>query len=235
LFNYNLKRADLLYPVSRFTYQLLPEKLRNGHPFQIIPNGIDLREMEELNRQAPPNQLKGSPSLLTIGNVTPRKGQHRVIRVLPELIKQYPDLHYHIVGMPTNKKTLVETATNLGVNSYITFHGHIKDRVSLASYYKACDIFIMLSENQDDGDVEGFGIAILEANFFGKPVIGAKGCGIEQAVRDHYNGILVDGDHPREVSEAINTITQDPVNFKKQAMNWSLEHDWNHIVKNFIT
>ena len=31
------------------------------------------------------------------------------------------------------------------------------------------NIFIMLSDNLESGDVEGFSIAILEANYFGLP------------------------------------------------------------------
>ena len=36
------------------------------------------------------------------------------------------------------------------------------------------NIFIMLSNNLISGDVEGFGIAILEANYFGLPAYRSK-------------------------------------------------------------
>ena len=41
------------------------------------------------------------------------------------------------------------------------------------------------------GDVEGFGIAILEANALGIPAIGALGCGIEDAIENYSSGILI--------------------------------------------
>jgi phosphatidylinositol alpha-1,6-mannosyltransferase len=231
LFNRNLQKADVLYPVSRFTHNLIPEKIKNGHTFQIVPNGIDIDELRQMDNQTIPYTLQGNPCLLTIGNVTPRKGQHRVIRMLPDLIKRYPNLHYHMVGMPTHKMALIELAKKLGVSQYITFHGHIKDRSSLASYYKGCDIFIMLSENQKDGDVEGFGIAILEANYFGKPAIGARGCGIEQAICNNYNGILVDGDHAGETIRAISSLQEETEQYREQAYKWSMAHNWDNIVK----
>ena len=37
------------------------------------------------------------------------------------------------------------------------------------------DIFIMMSEMTESGDVEGFGIAIIEANSLGLPSIGTLG------------------------------------------------------------
>jgi phosphatidylinositol alpha-1,6-mannosyltransferase len=218
-----------------FTYTLLPETIRNGHAYQVIPNGIDIQELEVLDQASLPTDLQGNPSLLTVGNVTPRKGQHRVIKALPEIIRHFPQVHYHIVGLPTNKKELSQLAEQLGVSSHVTFHGQIQDRTHLASYYKGCDIFIMLSENQPNGDVEGFGIAILEANFFGKPAIGAKGCGIEEAIRQQYNGSLVEGNNPEEIVDAIKAITNHTIPYQIQARIWSRDHDWNNLVDNMLT
>jgi len=234
LFYYNLQKADVFYPVSRFTYNLLPEKIKNGQTSQIIPNGINIDEMNALDKNSEPFQLKGEPSLLTVGNVTPRKGQHRVIQALPEIIKHYPKIHYHIVGMPTHKESLLQLAKKLKVYQYVTFHGQVRDRQTLASFYKGCDIFIMLSENQPNGDVEGFGIAILEANFFGKPAIGAKGCGIETAIQNHYNGILVNGENPPEILNAIQEIQAHQKDYKNKSKTWSLKHNWDEIIQHLL-
>ena len=58
----------------------------------------------------------------------------------------------------------------------------------------ASDVFVMLSSPTSTGDVEGFGIAIIEANALSLPSIGAKDCGIEDAleIRDGIYGILSD-------------------------------------------
>ena len=56
------------------------------------------------NNQMPPLiKIKdmAAPQLITVGNLTQRKGQHNMINALPELLKKYPDLHYHCVGIPT--------------------------------------------------------------------------------------------------------------------------------------
>ena len=59
----------------------------------IIPNGYDATKWKKTNSSE--LKIKGSPKLITVGIVTERKGQILVIRHFPELIKMYPEVHYH--------------------------------------------------------------------------------------------------------------------------------------------
>ena len=224
----SLQKADLLVAVSEFTYSLLPEKLKRK-PFRIIPNGIDVGEFSCLDERSESMNIKGFPRLLTVGNVTPRKGQHRVIKALPQLIKLYPDIHYHIVGLPTCKDDFLQLAQKLGVSNYVTFHGRLAGREQLAGMYKSSNCFVILSENQKDGDVEGFGIVVLEANYFGLPAIGALGCGIADAIENGTNGFLVDGDNPQQIGEALQNILAIPEQFAEGSHRWAGLHDWEII------
>ena len=54
-------------------------------------------------------------------------------------------------------------AKKLNIQDNIVIHGALSDE-ELNKLLNKCKIFIMLSENLDNGDVEGFGIAIIEAN-----------------------------------------------------------------------
>lgn len=227
-----LQKADLLVAVSEFTYSLLPEKLKKK-PFRIIPNGIDVAEFSFLDKRSESIEINGFPSLLTVGNVTPRKGQHRVIKALPHLVKQYPEIHYHIVGLPTCKDDFLGLAQELGVSSHVTFHGRLAGREQLAAMYKSSDCFAILSENQKDGDVEGFGIVVLEANYFGLPAIGALGCGIADAIENGTNGFLVDGDNPQQIGDALKNILVAPEHFAEGSRRWAALHDWEVIGRQF--
>ena len=98
----------------------------------------------------------------------------------------------------------------------------------LYQIYLSCDVFAMLSENQPDGDIEGFGIAILEANSFGLPAIGAKGCGIEDAISKE-SGVLVDGDNCEEILQALNFVLENKEVLSKGAREWAKNHSWNKL------
>ncbi|MDE6121213.1 MAG: glycosyltransferase family 4 protein [Muribaculaceae bacterium] len=227
----SIATADNIVAVSNYTRDLLPDWILRHRDVHVIPNGIDLTDIPDPKDAG---ILKGKPAILTVGNVTPRKGQHRVIKALPEILKKYPDAHYHIVGLPTYKNDFYELAKSLGVEKSVTFHGRAESFDQVCSFYKAADVFAILSENQSDGDCEGFGIVILEAGYFFLPAIGAKGCGIEDAIRNGANGCLVDGDDKEEIAEAIKTITDRYDSFAKGARAWALDHDWNNIVNDLI-
>jgi phosphatidyl-myo-inositol dimannoside synthase len=231
--NWAIGKADVRVPVSEFTFSLLPDTIKQK-PYRIIPNGIDCSEFCALDLNSKKISLAGNPSLLTVGNVTPRKGQHRVINALPNLIKRFPEVHYHIVGLPTTQDKLTDLADQLGVSGHITFHGRLKSRDDLADMYKSADCFVILSENQEDGDVEGFGIVILEANYFGMPAIGALGCGIEAAIRQEFNGMLVDGDDGDQITIALADIMNSHSNFSRDAKSWANQHDWYVVVKTYL-
>lgn len=233
--NWGIAHLDYLVPVSHFTHSLLAPGLKEK-PFQVIENGIDVVEFQALNEKRETNSisLKGNPVLLTVGNVTYRKGQHRVIKAMPEIIKRMPEAHYHIVGLPTCRTEFEELAKSLNVNKHVTFHGRLPKREDLAEAYSQADCFMILSENQTDGDVEGFGIVILEANFFGVPAVGALGCGIDDAVNNGFNGYLVDGNSPSEIADKVVRVIDNRKEFSQNAVKWAYSHDWGVVVDKYI-
>lgn len=225
--NFSLKRFDKIVAVSNYTKSLITHLNKD---IVLIPNGISTSEWKNLKDKI---ILKGQPVLTTVGRVSSRKGQLNVIKHLPELIKQFPELHYHCVGIPTEADAFMNLAASLKVGSYITFHGSVSDD-QLKQALDATDIFVMLSTESLTGDVEGFGIAILEANAMGIPAIGSKGCGIEDAIRSHYSGILIDADSSAQFIEGINGIISEKLKFKAEAISWAQTHDWNEIIKQYV-
>lgn len=231
---YSLRFADRLFCVSYFTKSLLPDSLRNRKVVEILPNGIRLAELpNERPAGLESIQSKGYPRLLTVGQLTKRKGQHRVIKALPQLRKRWPDIHYHMVGLDTDRESLMNLANKLHVENHITLHGRVS-RETLYRAYVSSDIFMMLSENQPDGDVEGFGIAILEANFFGTPAVGAKYCGIEDAIKQGVTGFLVDGNDERAIAQAVDACLTGRSKMQRDMCLWVRQHDWSQLIKRFV-
>lgn len=227
--NVSLKRFSKIVAVSNYTKSLVKHLELNT--IKVIPNGIsvldeDIDQIENLN-------LKGELKLLTVGNVTERKGQANVIKHLPELIKHFPNIHYHCVGLKTEVGKFLKLAKTLSVESYITFHGYVS-RHELNAFYVASDICIMLSEETSSGDIEGFGIALLESNYFGLPTIGSRGFGIEDAIQDGKSGILVNQTNTKEIVNAINTIIDHKKEFHDHSKLWANRHQWSTIILDYI-
>ena len=226
LFHYltslSLSYFDVIISVSNFTKSLLNDNLKNKT--RVVPNGISFKGKHIFKSN---KALNGSPIFLTVGSLTQRKGQKNFIRVIPELLKNYPSLHYHCVGMPIILQELKYFAQELGVLNKITFHGVI-DNLSLYDFYNQADIFVMLSQNQDNGDVEGFGISILEANYFGTPAIGSNNCGIVDAINEK-TGVIVSCDNINEIIMGIDDLILSIDSYSSESKKWAISHSWEII------
>jgi glycosyltransferase involved in cell wall biosynthesis len=229
LTSYALTKFNKIISVSNYTQQFLPKSLPSHILQYVIHNGINGSEFEI--REVSP--LCGTPALITVGNVTDRKGQENVINALPGILADYPSARYHIVGKPTGKERIEGRAKKLQVEKNIQFYGAVS-RGELLKKLKGAAIKLMLSNHTAEGDFEGFGIAVLEANAFGVPAIGSKDCGIADAVEHGKTGLLVDQYNPKEVAEAVKTIMNNYSCFSSNAKAWAVQHDWKIIVKKYI-
>jgi phosphatidylinositol alpha-1,6-mannosyltransferase len=233
LLHYSLKKLDIMIPVSRYTDSFLPEKFANYRKKFIIPNGVNHEQFNNSNKINSAMKLKGRPCLLTVGSVTNRKGQINLINALPELIKEYPLIHYHCVGLSLEGDWLKAKAVELNVINYVTIHGFIPNH-ELSNIFKQADVLIMLSQSNMKLCAEGFGIAILEANVFGVPALGSKNTGIEDAIVHNNTGIMIDPYSIDEIVEGIKDIIANRAILSNNAIDWAHEHNWDKISLKYI-
>ncbi|HYK46638.1 MAG TPA: glycosyltransferase family 4 protein [Parafilimonas sp.] len=231
--NFNLKKCDRIIAVSNFTLSLIPSFIKTTIEICVISNGIDIDEFADAQVRPRKKTSKENLQLITVGSVTERKGQRNVINALPTIIRRFPHVCYHMVGQPVLQKELQQLAIEKNLQAHIKFYGAVS-REKLIQLLADGDIKLMLSTNTSSGDVEGFGIAILEANALGIPAIGSKNTGIEDAIRNNETGILVDPKNPREVSQAIEKVLADYEFFSANAKRWAMQHDWKILIDRYI-
>lgn len=154
--------------------------------------------------------LEGKKVILTLARLVERKGQDKLIEALPAIRREIPDVRYVICGKGSDEARLRRIAAEQGVSEEVVFAGFVPNEVR-GAFYDACDIYAMPSrEIPEKGDVEGFGITYLEANAFGKPVIGGRSGGVSEAVIDGLTGILVDPCDVEEIASACIRLLKDP-------------------------
>ncbi|WP_223549262.1 glycosyltransferase family 4 protein [Aestuariivivens sp. NBU2969] len=225
-----LRRFQRIIAVSNYTKGLVEQFKRDC--IKVIPNGFDASKWtdEPLDKSL---HLKGSPKLITVGRISERKGQINVIRHLPELLKLFPEVHYHCVGIANSMDACLKTVKALGLEDYVTFHGEVPHQ-ELKQLLKASDIFVMLNSETKSGDVEGFGIAVIEANALGIPAIGARGSGVEMAILEGKSGILINGMDTDAFISAISNIMHNKSKFREASVLWAEQHRWDKVVKLYI-
>ncbi|MDY0090818.1 MAG: glycosyltransferase family 4 protein, partial [Flavobacteriaceae bacterium] len=135
---WSLKKFDKLIAVSNFTknYAL---QINPKLEIEVINNGI------EKNKRFEKTEKFETINLVTVGNLTFRKGQQNVIKALPLLKEKFPEIHYHCIGIPTEKEKFTEIAKSLNVLDNISFYGTLSDSERNKIVQKS-SIFMMLSQ-----------------------------------------------------------------------------------------
>lgn len=231
LFQRGLNAMDHIISVSNFTQK----KLINAYEISeekcsVINNGFTPFRNTSYIKQAP---NKKAPVFITIGSMHKRKGQHNFIATIPHLLPNYPDLKYIIAGIPSEMNWLQNLANELNVSRHIEFID-TPTTDDVVTLLERATIFMMLSENLDNGDFEGFGIAILEAMYMKLPAIGSVNTGIEDAISDNYSGILVDAHSTEQIVRAVDSILSDYDSYAQHASDWSEQFLWNNIIGKYL-
>lgn len=229
-----LKQADAVVAVSQFTKDSLinlmyvrPEKIT------VIENGVDTTKFHPAPRDEQllaKHNLKNKKVILTVGRLVERKGVDKTILALPKIIQEIPDIHYLVVGTGEYSDKLKQLVTELNMTDYVTFVGRVSEK-SLIKYYQSCDLFIMPNRELADHDTEGFGLVFLEANACKKSVIGGKAGGAVEAVKDGITGILVDGNKPEEIADAVILLFKDSGlrnRMEKAGYELALDSSWRN-------
>ncbi len=195
LTKWSFQQANAVICVSNFTWKRMLSSGIYPQYGKVIPNGADSNRFRTLPETEVSDfraslSLHGALLLLTVGNVTPRKGQDVVIRAMPYILKEIPDVHYLIVGIPTNRDEFQNLARELGVANHVHFIGKA-DSETVVRFLNSCDIFLMTSKHTEEGDFEGYGIAVVEAALCGKPAIVSSNSGLVEAIIDKHTGFVV--------------------------------------------
>ncbi len=207
-----IKEAKAIVANSHFTKDELiklganPEKVIVVHPCpNMRPNHIPEWRLQEIKEEY---GLDNKKVLLTVGRIIERKGHDMVIKSLKKIIKYVPNLTYLIVGAGPDADRLKKLINQLALRDYVKFTGAV-DQNYLSAFFNISDAFIMPARQLSNGDVEGFGIVYLEANLFGKPVIGGKSGGVPEAIIDGKTGILVKPEDTDEIADAAIKLLTD--------------------------
>lgn len=112
------------------------------------------------------------------------KKTNRIIEACAELKKRnIHKFHWYIAGDGPDYEANVKLADELGVTDLITFCGPMENPYSLQS---KCDFSVLTSAT------EAFSMSVIESLILKKPIVVMKYPGVEEAVRNKYNGIIAE-------------------------------------------
>jgi phosphatidylinositol alpha-1,6-mannosyltransferase len=229
--SYSNNLCKLVVANSRFIFDQLQAVVGDASKIKIIYPGIDYEGLSRPIGDLPDRKkLLGFDDndiiMLSVGRLEPEKNYAAIIRLMPELLNQVPQLKYLIIGEGSQLETLKDLTWQLGLKYNVIFLGAIKNETSAkAPYFQMSHIYLTASLKS-----EGFGIAYLEAAATKNAVIASKFGGVKEAVKDGETGILVDPNKPEEIRTAILKLTLDRQLWEKMSsagQAWAQNFGWN--------
>jgi phosphatidylinositol alpha-1,6-mannosyltransferase len=203
-----LKNSSWIIAGNRHIKTAVDKLIKAPTPISIINFGVDL---EVFHRNLDPDYLRNRFSagdtniLLTVADLKPRKGVDKTLEAVRVLIDKGIKILYLIVGNGKDISRLKTVTRALQLNDYVKFVGQVSDD-ELPFYYALCNLFVMPNRESNDHDIEGFGIAFIEAGAVGKAVIGGRSGGVEDSVVDKRTGLLVDGTNVEALALSIEQL-----------------------------
>lgn len=176
----------------------------------VLNPGVDSERFVPVARDASVRASLGwdeRPVVLTVGRLQARKGQDMMIKAWPKVIQKVPDALYAVIGGGEDELRLRQLVDDLRIADHVLFHGAVNDETMLQAFQQ-CDLFA-LPNREIDGDIEGFGIVLLEAQSCGKPVIAGRSGGTAETMVVGETGLLVDCSAPAELEVLVPDLLND--------------------------
>ena len=201
--------ADVLTTVSRWTRGRVAAAFGPAAVLEPLPGGIDpARFRPDPAARAALRRRYGlgdAPVITCVSRLVPRKGQDALVGALPAVRARVPGTRLLLVGDGPDAARLRALA---GPDTVLT--GAVAD-AELPAHHAVGDVFALPCRTRAAGlDVEGLGIALLEAAASGLPVVAGRSGGAPETVREGVTGHVVDGRDPRALADALVGLLTDP-------------------------
>jgi len=217
-----LNNASQIYANSTYTRDLLLSIGQNPDKIKVINPCIDTELFNpdvEIEDVVCAHKLQGKKVILTVSRLSTGKNIINVLKALPDVIREVPNLKYLIVGQGPREHILKQLTRELKLEDHVNFIGGVY-RKALPPYYCAADVFIMpsvyLKESKRN---ETFGIVFGEAGACAKPVIAGNIGGIGDIVVHEETGLTVNGENIDEIRAALVKLLVNDAYAKKLGQN----------------
>lgn len=169
---------------------------------RVIHSGINLNIFHpiaphERTRRRERLAVKGAPLVGMVARLSEVKGQDILLRALPALIRQWPLTRLLLIGEGRSKASLEALARELGVRDRVTFFPVMEKAEEMISLL---DVFVNPSRH------EGLGLAVMEAQACGVPVVATRVGGIPELIDHGRTGLLVPPESPADLAAAIGRL-----------------------------
>ncbi len=188
------------------------------------------KEITQLIENKKANNLE---YLLYIGKIEDRRNILFLIDILKKLSEERKNIRLIVVGRGNKdyKAKCIEYAKKQNVLDKIIYFEAFEQK-ELSELYKISDIFLLPTK------YEIFGMVLLEAMYFGIPIITTKNGGSTTVIKDGKNGFIRENDNHKQWLDIINKVLENKVmaqNIKDKSQETiKNNYTWDKLVEKII-
>lgn len=183
--------------ISEAVREVVLHEMGSSCRTSVVYNGVD-------SEMFSPAESRGSQDLtvLSVGNLIPIKGHDVLLRGFGAIAHEFSTVSVDVIGEGPERKRLEQLALELKIGNRVRFLGR-QSRQQVAEAMRSCATFALPSS------YEGLGCVYLEAMSSGKPVIGCRGQGISEIIRQGLNGFLIGPGNDKELALVLGMVLRD--------------------------
>jgi glycosyltransferase involved in cell wall biosynthesis len=187
-------------------------------PSNRVHNGIDTTYYHV---GLPTPYKKGDPQLLFVGNLYRHKNVIRLIEIMSDIIRSYPNAYLQIVGNGHDYQILDKEIKRKKLENKIELVGRVSDE-DIRLRYSSCDIYISASK------WEMFGLPLLEAMACGRPVLLSDIPSHREILEASNAGRLFSlSDDATKICSMLKDVCDNRGSFGSAARRFVENHDWS--------
>jgi len=239
-----IRYSEKLVVMSQTAVEMLKEVYEVAEDkIEVIFHGLPDYPFNNCDKYKKMLNLKGSPLVLTFGLLSPNKGIESMLEALPDVVNQYPNLVYLILGAthPEVKKRhgeayrqyLKNKVSELGLEDNVIFHNKFVEKEELCNYILASDIYASpyLSREQI---VSG---ALTYAIGMGKAIVSTPYWYAQEMLSDN-RGLLVDFGDSEGFKNSLLLLIENPEDcedMRKKAYAFGRKMTWENVGREYNT
>jgi glycosyltransferase involved in cell wall biosynthesis len=161
------------------------------------------------NLTALPPKPRSAPVFLYVGRVEQRKGLHRLLEACA-ILQQQGHTHYklQIIGTGDQRDELDAFIRQNGLGAVVEWLGWV-DYGRLGDFFAAADVFVFPTLE------DTWGMVVLEAMAFGKPILCSKWAGAHELITPGENGYVFDPHAPDQLAAIMQRLMHDPASIPR--------------------
>ena len=195
-----LRAFDTVVVVSEAMAMTLRSAGIHESRIRVIDNGIDLAAFSRAATN-PPEKVPGGKFVVgTAGRLVPLKGLNNFLLAAREILTEFPDVNFIIIGSGPEREKLEGMARELGIEKDVVFTGHCVD---MPAAYASMHVFVLAS------NVEAMPMVILEALASKKAVVATSVGAVPRLIIPEKTGLLVPPQNVQALTQATLRLLND--------------------------